>query len=61
LRFKNAQRVVFKQKLNPAQVRNVLDDPLEPGQRPFLGPRGKKILRYSKEDIDEAIDFLIKS
>jgi len=61
LRFKNAQRVVFKQSLTPAQVRNVLDDPLQPGQRPFLGPSGKKILRYQKEDLDEVIDFLIKS
>ena len=61
LKFNNPKRVTFNDKVSPEQVKNLLPEPLQPGQRPFLGPRGKKILRYQKEDLDKAIDFLINS
>jgi len=61
LRFEDAHRYFFKSQLSSEQMQAFLPKVLSKGQRPFLGPRGKKILRYQKEDLDEVIDFLINS
>jgi len=60
LKFNHPEKQAFITKIEPEEFRKI-NKPLQPGQRPFLGPSGKKILRYQKEDLDEAINFLINS